>query len=192
MILTGLMFHGWDESKNKVWADPVRGTSPELWSRAIGWYAMALIECLDYLPAHHPERQNIQSIFQKLCASIRSFQDKKTSLWFQVTNKGHLEGNWIETSASAMFTYSFARGFHKGLLDKSYLDAAEKAYGSLMTNFAYTDHQGDIHLDQGVKVGTLNPKNSKGDYAYYISSERRLDDYKGLAAFLYASIELNK
>ena len=189
---TGLLFHGWDESKNKVWADPVKGTSPELWSRAIGWYAMALIECLDYLPANHPERQNIQAMFQKLCESIRNFQDKKTGLWFQVINRGSLSDNWIETSASAMFTYAFAKGYHKNLLDKTYGDAAERAYAALISNYVYADSRGDIHLDQGVKVGSLNPKNSKGDYLYYISSERRLDDYKGLAALLYASIELNK
>ena len=189
---TGLYFHGWDESKNKVWADPVTGASPELWSRAIGWYAMSLIECLDYLPPNHPERQNIEAIFQKLCMSIKKFQDNKSGLWFQVINRGNLSDNWIETSASAMFSYSFAKGAHRGLLDSSYLDAAEKAHNSLMTNFVYTDHMGDIHLDQVSKVGTLDPVISNGNYLYYISCERSLDDYKGLAALLYTSIELDK
>ncbi len=91
-----------------------------------------------------------------------------------------------------MFTYAFAKGFNKKLLDKSYLEASEKAFNSILNNYMYTDTQGNIHLDQTVKVGSLNLKNSKGDYAYYVSCERRLDDHKGLAALLYASLELNK
>ncbi len=189
---TGLLFHGWDESKNKVWANQTTGASPELWSRAIGWYAMALIDCLDYLPANHPERKNIEGMFQKLCASILKLRDDNTGLWFQVINKGDLKNNWIETSASAMFTYAFAKGAHKQLLDKPFLDASIRAYNSIWNNYMYADDHGDVHLDQTVKVGSLNIKNSKGDYDYYINCERRLDDYKGLAALLYASIELNK
>ncbi len=189
---TGLLFHGWDESKNKVWANQTTGASPELWSRAIGWYAMALIECLDYLPANHPERKNIEAMFQKLCASIRKYQDGKTSLWYQIINRGDRQDNWIETSASAMFTYAFAKGAHKKLLDKEFFDSSIKAYNSLLSNYMYSDEHGDVHLDQAVKVGSLNIKNSKGDYDYYINCERRLDDYKGLAALLYASMELNK
>ncbi len=189
---TGLLFHGWDESKNKVWANQTTGASPELWSRAIGWFAMALIDCLDYLPANHPERKNIESMFQKVCASILKYQDGKTDLWYQIINKGDQKGNWIETSASAMFTYAFAKGAHKKLLDGSFLDASDKAFNSIWKNYMYTDEKGDVHLDQAVKVGSLNIKNSKGDYDYYISCERRLDDYKGLAALLYASMELNK
>src|SRR6185295_9759567 len=103
----------WDETKNKVWADNPRGTSPEFWSRAIGWYVMALIESLDYLPKGHPERKSIESNFQKLCASIKNYQDKDSGLWFQVMDKGNLDDNWIETSGSAMFTYAFAKGYHK-------------------------------------------------------------------------------
>ncbi|NOT73693.1 MAG: glycoside hydrolase family 88 protein [Cyclobacteriaceae bacterium] len=189
---TGLLFHGWDESKNKVWANQETGTSPEFWSRAVGWYAMALIDCLDYLPKDHPQRKNIELIFQKLCGSIRNFQDKKTGLWFQITDKGNLKDNWIETSSSAMFSYAFAKGANKGILDKSYTTAAEKAYSSILKNYIYQDNEGYVHLDQAVKVGSLNIKNSKGDYPYYIGGERRLDDYKGLAALLYASIELKK
>ncbi|HRI80693.1 MAG TPA: glycoside hydrolase family 88 protein, partial [Cyclobacteriaceae bacterium] len=128
---TGLLYHGWDESKNKVWADPVRGTSPEFWSRAIGWYVMALIEALDYLPQDHPERKSIELNFQKLCASIKNYQDKDNGLWYQVIDKGNLNDNWIETSGSAMFTFAFAKGYHKGLLDKSFEASSLKAFDAM-------------------------------------------------------------
>jgi unsaturated rhamnogalacturonyl hydrolase len=189
---TGLLFHGWDESMNKVWADPQKGTSPERWARAVGWYAMALIECLDYLPQGHPERKNIEKIFTDLCKSILKYQDQKSKLWYQVMDKGSQPGNWIETSSSAMFIYVLAKGANKKLLDKSYWASAEAAFNSLVKNYVYQDDAGNLHLDQAVKVGTLNFKNSRGDYAYYVSGERRLDDYKGLAAWLYASLELKR
>jgi unsaturated rhamnogalacturonyl hydrolase len=189
---TGLLFHGWDESKNKVWANQSTGASPELWSRAIGWYAMALVECLDYLPASHPERTKIESMFKSLCASILKFQDSKSALWYQIINQGNRKDNWIETSASGMFIYAFAKGYNRKLLDKKFLDASTRAYDAMLAGYIYADENGDVHLDQAVKVGSLNIKNSKGDYDYYINCERRLDDYKGLAALLYASIELNR
>ena len=189
---TGLLYHGWDESKNPVWAHPQKGTSPEFWGRAIGWYVMALVECLDYLPENHPERKNVIKILQDVSASVKKYQDKKTSLWFQVIDKGDKPGNWIETSCSAMFAYVFAKGSHKGYLDKSYLTSAQQAYDGLLKNYIYVDSKGNLHLNRTVKVGTLNTKTSKGDFQYYITTECRIDDYKGLASFLYASIELDR
>lgn len=189
---TGLLYHGWDESKNPVWADPKKGTSPEFWGRAVGWYAMALVECLDYLPENHPERKNVIKIFQDVSTSVKKYQDKKSNLWYQVLDKGDKPGNWIETSCSAMFAYAFAKGNHKGYLDKTFLTSAQQAYDGLLKNYIYVDDKGNLHLDRTVKVGTLNPKTSKGDFQYYITTECRIDDYKGLASFLYASIELDR
>lgn len=188
---TGLLYHGWDEAKNPVWAHPEKGTSPEFWGRAIGWYAMAVIECLEFLPADHPERQLVINIFKEICASIKNDQHQ-SGLWYQVMNKADQPGNWPEASCSAMFVYAFAKGYNQKYLDQSYLTSAKKGYDALLNNFVYADEKGNLHLDQTVKIGTLNPKTSKGDYQYYISTEKRIDDYKGLASLLYASIELNR
>jgi unsaturated rhamnogalacturonyl hydrolase len=189
---TGLLYHGWDESKNKVWAHPEKGTSPEFWGRAIGWYMMALTECLDYIPKNHPERKDVVKIFQDLSASLLKYQDKKSLLWYQVIDKGDQPGNWIETSCSAMFAYAYAKGAHQGILDKHYLDNANKVFGALVNDYVYFDDQGKLYFEQTVKVGTLNPKVSKGDFPYYISTERRINDYKGLASLLMLSLELDK
>lgn len=188
---TGLLYHGWDESKNPVWAHPVKGTSPEFWARAIGWYAVALVECLDYLPEDHPQRKDVVEIFREVCASVKKYQHGD-ELWYQVLDKNGKEGNWPEASASAMFAYAFAKGANKKYLDESFKGAATKAFDAILDNFVFADDQGNLHLDQTVKIGTLNPKTSKGDYEYYISTERRINDYKGLASLLYASIELNR
>lgn len=188
---TGLLYHGWDEAKNPTWAHPEKGTSPEFWGRAIGWYAMALIECLDFLPADHPERQNVISIFREVCAAIKNYQHT-SGLWYQVMDKADQPGNWPEASCSAMFVYAFAKGYNQKYLDQAYQASAQKGYDAILNKFVYADEKGNLHLDQTVKIGTLNPKTSKGDYSYYISTEKRIDDYKGLASLLYASIELNR
>lgn len=188
--VTGLMYHGWDESRNPVWANPVTGASPAFWGRAIGWYFMAVIDCLDYLPESHPSRQSIIGIFRNLAASIAKYQDDNTKLWYQVIDKGDQPGNWIETSCSSMFAYGFAKGANKGLLDASYRQRAQDAFDALIRNYTWYDGNGNLYFDQTVKVGTLNPKVSKGDYEYYIGGEKRINDYKGLGALLYASLEM--
>lgn len=189
---TGLMYHGWDESINPVWAHPQRGTSPEFWGRAVGWYLVALVECLDYLPQEHPGRARVVAILQQVASGVRQFQDKDNALWYQVLDKGGEKGNWIETSCSAMFAYAFAKGHRQGFLDQEFLQSANAAYDAILNGYVYADTKGRLHLDQTVKVGTLNFKSSKGDFEYYVTTERRIDDYKGLAALLYASIELQR
>lgn len=189
---TGLMYHGWDESKNKVWAHPVKGTSPEFWGRAIGWYIMALIESLEYIQADHPKRAHIEKLFKNLAASVLKYQDKDSKLWYQVIDKGDVSGNWIETSCSAMFTYAFAKGHRLGYLDASYNEAAQAAHTALLQDYVAFDDAGILYLNRTVKIGTLNPKNSKGDFDYYVTTECRINDYKGLAALLYASMELER
>jgi len=153
---------------------------------------MALVDCLDYIPEDHPERKGLILIFQKLSQSILKYQDPNLNLWYQVVDKGGEEGNWIETSCSSMFTYAFAKGYRKGYLDKTYEVAAHKAFDSLIKDHVYFDDAGHLYLDQTVKVGTLSFKSSKGDYNYYVTSERRINDYKGLGALLFASIELDR
>lgn len=189
---TGLMYHGWDESKNKVWADSIRGTSPEFWGRAVGWYMMALVEAIEYIPVEHPERENLIKLFQDLSSSVKKYQDSTHHLWYQVLDKGNREGNWVETSCSAMFAYAFAKGHRLGWLDASYLKAADEAYQALLKDYVVFDDNGVLYLNRTVKIGTLNPKNSKGDFDYYVSTECRINDYKGLASLLYASLELDK
>lgn len=189
----GLMYHGWDESYSAPWANQDTGASPEFWSRAMGWYLMALVDCLDYMPLTMMERKEVGKMSQDLAKSIMKYQDKKSSLWFQVTNKAHEPANWIETSGSAMFAYAIAKQFRKGVLrDKVHFEVAQKAFNALTEDYIYLDDQGRIYLDNTVKIGTLNPTVSKGDFAYYSTTERRLNDYKGLGALLYLSMEMDE
>lgn len=187
---TGLLYHGWDESKNKIWANSRTGTSPGFWGRGIGWYFMALADGIDYVPQPYPLHDSLVTIFKNLAMSIAKYQDEKTGLWFQVVDKGDSLGNWNETSASAMFAYAFLKGYKRGLLDISFKTIALKAFNGLKNNYLYFDEEGKIYLTGTVKVGTLNFKSSDGSYSYYVSVDRRVNDFKGIASLLYLTMEM--
>lgn len=189
---TGLMYHGYDENRNDVWADPESGTSPEFWGRGMGWYMMALVDVLEYLPKNHPERNDVIEILHKTSEALLKVQDTNSALWFQVLDKGHLNDNWIETSASAMFAYAFAKGANYGFLSPDYLQKAENVFNSLLNNYVFFDSEQRFYLTETVHVGTLNFKSSDGSYNYYINVDRRINDFKGVAAFLYLAMALNK
>jgi unsaturated rhamnogalacturonyl hydrolase len=182
---TGLLHHGWDESGNAIWSNEDTGASPEFWSRGIAWYYLALLECIDYVPLESPDRKDLGMMFRELTKPVQKFEDPNTGLWYQVINKSYEPRNWIETSASAMFAYGFAKGHNKGIFDKTYLGAAQKAFVSLQRDHIFFDDQGRLYFDGTVKF------DAPGDLDSYLSSERRVNDFRGLGALLYLSMELD-
>ncbi len=187
---TGLYYHGWDESRQMKWADPETGRSPNFWGRAIGWYMMALVEVLDYLPENHSGREDLLKILKDLSASLLEFRDVKTKLWFQIVDKANKEGNYTEASASSMFIYSFARGANRGYLDKQYFDAAKESFNGLINNLVKIESE-KIYLTNVVSVGGLGGDPFRdGSYEYYLSEPKRTNDFKGYGPFLLSAIEL--
>src|SRR6266850_4410605 len=75
---TGLLYHGWDESRKQRWANPQTGRSPNFWGRAVGWYAMALVDVLDYFPKDHSQRDSLIAILNRSAAAIEKYQDRKS------------------------------------------------------------------------------------------------------------------
>src|SRR5262249_49389182 len=118
---SGLFYHGWDESKKQDWANKTTGTSSNFWGRAIGWYAMAMVDVLDYLPANHPARPEIVAMLQKVAAGIVKYQDPASGLWYQVVDRGEGNGNYLEATASSMFVYALAKGVNHGYLSTEFV-----------------------------------------------------------------------
>jgi unsaturated rhamnogalacturonyl hydrolase len=189
---TGLLYHGWDESKQMAWANKETGCSPNFWSRSLGWYAMALVDALDYFPANHPKQKELIKYLNNLATALLKFQDK-SGLWYQVTDKGGKEGNYLEASGSAMFAYAFAKGENKGYLPKKYKKAANKAFDGLITNLMKIDSDGGIRLTQCCAVAGLggNPYRD-GSYEYYINERKKDNDPKATGPFILAALELDR
>jgi unsaturated rhamnogalacturonyl hydrolase len=190
---TGLMVHAWDESHSQLWCDPSTGKSHYPWSRSMGWYTMAIEDILDYLPQNHPDRDSLILILQKTCDALLKVSDPETGLYRQVLDQGKREGNYLEGSGSAMFTYVFAKGAHRGYLDTKYLAIANRNFESMIKEFIREEKDGHISMVNICAVGGLggNPYRD-GSYEYYINERRQDNDPKGVAPFILAAIELGK
>lgn len=188
---TGLIYHAYDESKEQKWADPKTGLSPHFWSRAIGWYAMALVDVLDYMPANHPERANLIKYLQRLAPALVKYQDAKSGVWYQMTTQGTRKGNYFEASASCMFVYALAKGVRMGYLPATYLASAKKGYAGILKEFVEEEANGTLSLNKTVSVGGLGGSPYRdGTYEYYLSEPIRKNDLKGVGPFIFASVEM--
>ena len=189
---SGLLYHGWDESKKQQWANKETGNSQHFWSRGMGWYGMAMVDVLDFLPENHPGRERIITYLNEYAEAITKVQDT-SGLWWQVLDQGNREGNYLEATGSAMFTYTFAKGANKGYLPKKYLEIANKAYKGIIDNLISVEENGVVNLNKCCGVAGLggNPYRD-GSFDYYVNEIIRSNDPKGTGPFIMASLELNK
>lgn len=189
----GLNHHGWDSSCQMAWADSVTGCSAETWGRAEGWYVMALCDVLELMPAEQPERGELVRILRRVMSALMAVQDPETHLWYQVPDKGDREGNYLESTCSAMYAYAMAKGVNIGVLPHTYRDEAERVIEGLKTYKLRTNADGTLSLIDCCAVAGLggNPFRD-GTYDYYIHERIRTDDPKGVAPLILACIELSK
>jgi unsaturated rhamnogalacturonyl hydrolase len=190
---TGLLYHGWDESKKQRWANPTTGRSPNFWGRAMGWYGMALVDTLDYFPKTHPQRKELIAILKRLATAVAKYQDPQTGLWYQVVDKAGAKGNYLESSAAAMFVYALGKGAHQGYLPAASLRVAEKGYRGLLDQFVERKANGQVDFKGTVSVAGLggNPYRD-GSYEYYLSESVVTNDPKGVGALLMAITEMER
>lgn len=194
---TGLYYHGWDAVRIQPWANPATGCSSNFWGRAIGWYAMGLVDTLDYFPTNLPARGELIAIFQKLCAGVVKHQDPQSGLWYQVMDQGGRRGNYLEATASSMFVYALAKGVNHGYLPRDYIPAITKGYRGIVNRFIKDDGNGRYSLTQCCSVAGLGFKNSAGrprdgSFDYYVNEPVVDNDLKGIGPFILAGIEMQQ
>lgn len=188
---SGLLVHAWDESRRMPWADPHTGRSPHVWGRALGWYAMALVEVLGEWPAGHAGRQTLLDILRRLADAVLRVQDAKSGLWYQVMDRGGQPDNYLEASGSAMFVYSLAKAARLGYLPAAMRDAARRGYAGMVRHFVSVDDDGMPHLDWVCGAAGLGGVPYRdGSYEYYTHEKVIRDDYKGVGPFILAAVEI--
>jgi len=181
---TGLLWHAYDESGQQTWANASTHTSAEHWARAIGWYAMTLINVLDLIPKDQGDRGELIKILNQLATAFEKYQDKDTGLWWQVVDKGAVAGNWLETSSSSMYTFAMFMGAKRGYLPKRFRDPALKGYKGVLTQISI-DKDGMTNLTnicEGTNVADIN---------YYFARKRNTNDFHGIGAFLIMNEQLS-
>lgn len=180
----GLLYHGWDETKQAEWADPITGKAPEFWGRSIGWVPVALLEIFDYLPTDHKDKDELVDILQKIIKSLIPFQDEETGLWYQVVDKVDDPRNWLETSCTCLFVAAIAKAVRMGYLNSIYLKYAQKGFEGVIKRLKF-DENGGVIID-GVCVGT-----GIGDYEFYLNRPTCANDLHGAGAFIIMCAEMN-
>jgi unsaturated rhamnogalacturonyl hydrolase len=181
-----LAYHAWDQSKTAAWANKETGVSPVIWSRAMGWYAMALVDTLEYIPRDHQGYQDLKDILQTVAEGLKNYQDPKTGLWYQVMDQGDKQDNWLETSGSAMFVYALKKAATKGYIHQEYVDVANKGWEGVKSAITY-DANGvpTVH-------GTAPGMSVQVDYANYINKTPIDNAPHGIAAVLMAASVMEK
>lgn len=192
---TGLYYHGWDESREQKWANTETGCSPNFWSRSIGWYGAAIVDVLDYLPQETAGRDSVVAILQGLAKSIVKYQDPQSGTWYQVTDQGAREGNYLESSASALFVYTLAKAVNKGYIGKEYIEPIRKAFDGMTKNFLRVEEDGSYTITNCCAVAGLGGDSKRyrdGSFEYYISEPVIDNDPKSVGSFILAAIEYEK
>jgi unsaturated rhamnogalacturonyl hydrolase len=188
---TGLLYHAWDESREQRWANKETGCSAHFWGRAMGWFAMALVDVLDYFPKEHKDHAVLIVSLGGLAEAVAKVQDPSGLFW-QVLDQPERQGNYLESSATSMFAYALAKGSRLGYLDKDrYLPVARRAYQGLVDTRITRDSDGLVSLQGVCSVAGLggNPYRD-GSFEYYISEKVVANDYKGVGAIILAALEL--
>jgi unsaturated rhamnogalacturonyl hydrolase len=193
---TGLYYHAWDESKQMFWADKETGLSACFWGRGLGWYMMALVDVIEYLPETHSGRNRLLSIINSLAETITKYQDQ-TGLWWQILDKANKEGNYLEGSASSMFVYAMAKAINSGYIDEKFLETVIKGYQGLLKHLIYEDSRHQINLLRNCRGAGLGgdyiEKIRDGSYEYYVYIEPIVpNDGKGVGPFMMGCVEIEK
>lgn len=217
-------YHGWSadpEDINSFWArkeEPYKGCSPEFWGRGMGWYFAALVDVLELMPKNHADYSKLVAIVNDVAEGLSLYQDKKAGVWYQLLqydekmkgdNKGDLfngkvynvcdKPNYLESSASSIYTYAYFKGIRIGVLNKEkYMSVAEKAYNGLLTNFIRKDENGNLIIVQSCASAGLGPANDPsrtGTINYYFCGKDvhiTQNEGKAIGSFILASIEKEK
>ena len=185
----GLFRHACDVSKREKWADKETGQSQHCWGRALGWYMMAIVDDLDFIPQHEPGSDTVLVILNHIAETLKKYQSPE-GLWYQVMDKSGEPGNYLESSCSAMFVYSLFKAVRKGYIPSSYFAVARKGYEGILNEFIKVDDNGLVSITKACAVAGLGGKNYRmGDYDYYIHEQIRDNDPKAVGPFILASLE---
>mmetsp|Transcript_23006 Transcript_23006/g.66394 ORF Transcript_23006/g.66394 Transcript_23006/m.66394 type:complete len:426 (+) Transcript_23006:332-1609(+) len=199
---TGLLYHAWQETREEEWSDPTTGRSPSFWGRAVGWFLMGVVDTLDFLPEDHEGRDELIVILQDTTQALMKVRDLEQHLWYQVLDKGDREGNYLEASASAMFTYVFAKASKRRYIGTEYFDYAMESFDAMLDHFLVVEDMGDggdddelitlKNVASGIGLGFGGGMYRDGSFEYYTGVEIVDNDAKGVGPFILAAIELGR
>lgn len=189
-LRNGLYYHAYDDSKEAFWCDKVTGLSDNFWLRALGWYAMALIDTMEVMPeSMGTEKAELNRIYKELIDSMLPYQDEESGMWYQVVNRGGIMPNYLETSGSAIFAYAIMKSVRLGFLEDSYFTYGQRAFDGICGKYL-SEKDGELQLDGICLVAGLgNTEMREGTFDYYMREPIVKNEAKGVAPLILAYIE---
>ena len=189
---TGLWKHAWDETHQMFWANPETGLSQHTWGRALGWFAMAIVEVLDALPGDYAKRQELIDILDNVLTQVMKHQDNSSGLWYDVLDVKDPR-NYLESTCSSMFAYCLLKAARLGYVGVDKRQAGIRAYEGILKKFIRVNADRTISLTDCCEVAGLGPQDKPwrdGSFVYYMSEPIRDNDAKGIGPFIWASLEM--
>ena len=186
---TGLLRHAWDSSHSMFWCNPETGQSDHAWGRAMGWYAMALVDVIPLMPEGEGH-DVLVNLLNRVFGALPLFADPASGMWYQVLDRPGAKGNYLEATASTMFAYALLKGTRLGLLENITREDARRTFEGVLKTFVRTDEEGLVNLDSCCEVAGLGGKQMRrGDYDYYINEPVVSNDPKGIGPLVWAALE---
>ena len=191
-----LYYHGYDSSKEMFWADKKTGLSKNFWLRAIGWFIVSVTDCADYMDKQMYDEFNFfKELLKEAIDGLLQYQDPETKMFYQVVDQGQREGNYLETSGSAMVSYAILKGVRLGMLPERYQKIGLDIFNGIVDKYLTTNEQGELNLGGICLVAGLGPENNlrrDGTYEYYISEPVVENEAKGVGPLIMAYTEILK
>ena len=189
----GLHYHGYDSSRESFWCDKETGLSKNFWLRACGWHMVSLVDILGYMDEQiYEDYAFYKALLKETVDGILQYLDKDNNMFYQVIDKGSKEGNYLETSGSAMVAYTILKGVRLRALPERYQEIGLKIFDGICAKYL-TDKNGDLNLGGICLVAGLGPENNRrrdGTFKYYISEPVVENDAKGVGPFIMAYTEV--
>lgn len=190
-----LYYHGWDCTKTAFWADKKTGLSKSFWLRSVGWYTVGLVDAIGYFSDDAKElKAELISIFKDTVEGLERYVDPKTHMLWQVVDQVGREGNYPETSGSAMIAYAMMKGARLGFVDKRFAALGEEIFNGICDRYL-TETDGKLNLGGICLMAGLGPESNRrrdGSFEYYISEPVVENDAKGTGPFVMAYTEIRQ
>ena len=190
-----LYYHGWDYSKTAFWADKKTGLSKSFWLRSVGWYTVGLVDAISYISDEAKEHKaQLIRIFKDTIEGLERYIDPDKKMFWQVVDQGGRQGNYLETSGSAMIAYAMMKGARLGFVDKKFATVGEQVFNGICKEYL-TEKDGKLNLGGICLMAGLGPESNRkrdGSFEYYISEPVVENDAKGTGPFVMAYTEIKQ
>lgn len=190
-----LYYHGWDCSKKAFWSDKVTGLSKSFWLRSVGWYTVGLVDALSYFSDGEKQlKDKLICIFKETIEGLERYIESEKKMFYQVVDQTGREGNYLETSGSAMIAYAMMKGARLGFVDKRFARVGEEVFNGICREYL-TETDGKLNLGGICLMAGLGPETNRrrdGTFEYYISEPVVENDAKGTGPFVMAYTEIRQ